>query len=181
MENDAHTTAMDGTPIVLIFGQSNAATLYYSGALQDTLEAMNSDAEVVMVARGATAVAHPDGAWNIITGDGEDTPGELAVELLQTVDDLEGTDQYIAGAIWIQGESDRSVSEDYYDATKALFDSFQDALDAPVPITIFGLSDMQDGSDGAGHQGVVAAQQQLADDHAEIYFLDIDKIGPTAG
>ena len=96
MEHEDHNNATNGTPVVLVFGQSNAATLYYSGALQDTLEAMDSDAEVVMVAQGATAVAHPDGAWNIITGDGTDAPGEMAVELLQTVEDLEGTDRYIA-------------------------------------------------------------------------------------
>jgi len=177
MPMDHHTPTADGTPIILVFGQSNAGLLYANNSLQDSLSEMGSDALVIGVAEGGTSVASPDGDWNIVDGDGSDEGGALYEELLQAVADAEAADPnaYVAGAIWVQGEADRNVDMDYYEPTKALLSQLQADLGGDFPVTIVGLSDYQTGGD-AGREHVQDAQMKLADDLAFADFLDVDQL-----
>ena len=190
MQQDTHThansvsaDASSRTPIFLVFGQSNAGLLSSSGGMQTALDAAGSGAVLLTVAGGGTSVAKPDGDWNIISGDGYDAPGDLFSDLLVAVDGakLMHPDAYIAGAVWVQGESDRNADNDYYTATKTLFDTVRADLKEDFPISIVGLSDLQQGSNRPGHAHVVDAQMQLASDLPYVHFLDTNQLIATSG
>ncbi len=177
MDHGDHTPNPDGTPIVLVFGQSNAGLLERSNALQEDLAELGSDAMVVGVHDGGVSVAAPGGEWNVVTGDGVDAPGRLYTELLNTIAQVRSDtpDAYIAGAVWMQGEADRTDNYDYYTAAKTLFTQARIDLGEDFPITIVGLSDLQGGND-AGRQYVQDAQMRVAEDLDFVTFVDPDQV-----
>ena len=174
---DAGDEGPDGTPIIVVFGQSNAGLLYSSSALQNKLEELGSDAQVILVAAGGVSVANPDGAWNIVTGDGFDAPGYLYTQLLAQVENIRLTtpDAYMAGAIWVQGEADSYQIKEYYDPVVELFTSMREDLGESFPIIILGPSDFQN-TDDAARAHVEASQIQVAEDLPDVYFLDADDV-----
>ncbi len=170
----------DGTPVFLIMGQSNAEIMYNYSSIQDTLEELGSDAMVVKVANGGQSLARPNGEWNIVTGDGSDTPGSSYTELMQTVAQIKADtpDAYIAGALWLQGEAD-AVSDNviggYYDPLTTLFTEMRSDIGNDFPITIVGLSDYQHLHVEA-REHIQSVQEQAALDLDNVYFIDTDQI-----
>ena len=135
------------TAILLILGQSNASNLYYSDTLQAALSQTGHAVEIVGVHGGGLSIARPDGAWNIVVGDGSDTPGSSYVDLLASVDEAraEFPNAFVAGAVWLQGEADSYGDRigDYYAPAATLFTQMLADLDEDFPILIVGLSDYQ--------------------------------------
>lgn len=167
----------DGTPIVFILGQSNAEILFYNGAVQESLSNLEIDARIVLVAAGGESVARPDGAWNVVTGDGADNPGWLYTEFLETYNDLkiETSNAYIVGAIWLQGEADAYSISPYYKSTRALFEKMYRDTGVEFPISVIGLSDYHDLPD-VPKKHLQDAQMQLAQDLDHVSFIDTNEI-----
>jgi len=166
---------VEGTPIILVFGQSNAGLLNNTRQLTE----MGGTAKEVAVFGGGQSVAHADGAWNLVLGDGEDAQGESYMRLLETMAQVfdETPDAYIASAVWALGETDSFGSRhalNYYDATSTLFNQIREDL-GEFPISIVGLSDFQS-LEETGRGIVQEAQQQLAQDLDDVYFVDTNKI-----
>jgi len=174
-----HTMEDVGTPIILVFGQSNAGFMHNSRALEEAIAKMGIEAKQIIVAGGGQSVSQVDGAWNIVTDDGEDALGESYTALLETVaQELENDpDAYIANAVWIQGEADAGGGHapNYYDATSTLFTQMRADMGFDFPISVVGLSDYQS-LDDTGREKVIAAQVQLAEDLDDVYFVDTNKI-----
>jgi hypothetical protein len=122
-------------------------------------------------------VAAPDGAWNIVTGDGEDRPGRLYSEFLDTVAQItaDTPDADIAGMIWVQGEADAYSMLPYYQTTRALFEAMRRDTRVAFPIAVVSLSDFHNLPDGP-REHVQQAQWQLSVDLDDVAFIDTDAI-----
>lgn len=167
------------TPVVLIFGQSNGGNLHGSNSFQNALDDAGGDAILLNSSLGGSSVAKYNGAWNIIQGDGEDALGIGYTGMLDGIDNMLANtpDAYIAGAIWVQGESDTfGGSElDYYTPTRALFEAVYDHIGEDVQTYVVGLSDYH-GLPNDGVETVRSQQQQLANDMENVEFISTDDI-----
>ena len=178
-DDDADSAQQDGTPIVLILGQSNASNLSSSNSLINAVTDSGVDAIQVNVSGGGESVSRADGAWNLVQGDGEDAQGASYVRLLETMAQIfeETPDAYIANAVWVQGEADaHGVNAlNYYDAASELFTQLRTDLGDDFPISIVGLTEYQNLGD-VGRTNVTNAHLQLAEDFDDVYFVDTNAI-----
>ena len=167
------------TPIILIFGQSNAAFLDNSQALEGAIEAQGGTVLEVGVHGGSQSAALPGGHWNIIDDDGDATGGSSYTRLLETMERVlaDNPDSYIAGAVWVQGEQDsqRHLIGEYYEPVATLFTQMREDLGEDFPISMVGPSDFQS-TDPVSRAHIRETQQQLAQDLPDTYFVDTDAI-----
>ncbi len=176
IEFNVGATALDGDHTVLLFGQSNAGNMGSSQALQNELTALGSDARVLSTAVGSTGLVLPDSAWNIITGDGNDTPGSAYTGTLSAIDaliaDTPGT--VFTGAIWMQGENDTFRTDlSYASPLTALFEAVSTHIGTEFPIYVVGLSQYQ-ALPSAGIIHVNNEMQIVANAMANVHYIDMD-------
>lgn len=173
---DGRNTSLEGDLAIMAFGQSNGGILHSSGAIQDAIDSAGSSAVVFSTAQGGTSAALPDGPWNIIAGDGEDTPGSAYTGMISTVQSRITTNpnEVIAGAIWWHGENDSFNSLDYEGPVKAVFEGLFAHVGYEFPIYLIGTSQYQS-IGGNWHQRNLDLQALAADPELPtVRYIDLD-------
>ena len=169
-----------GSPVVLIFGQSNGGALATSDSMMKAAAKLGVTVTELNLNKGASLAATADAPWNIQVGDGHDAPGEMYTRLITEVAAYldANPDAYIANAVWVHGESDTGFPatwDNYYDAVAELFTQARAEIGVDFPISVVGLSDQQS-TFSAGREVVRDAQQKLAADLSDVYYVDTDAI-----
>lgn len=167
------------TALFLVLGGRNAALLDASGALQATVTARGGAVQPIGMYGDDHSVSQPGGAWNVVSGDGADDLGSAYMDLRDAIEAARAaqTDAYIAGALWLQGETDTDPASNglYGPAAEALFVRLWEDVREAFPIVVVGLSEFQQ-LDAAGRNYIRGAQQQLAQDVQDAHFLDSDLV-----
>jgi len=178
------------TPIYVIAGQSNARRLDSTHIFTDAVEARNIAGEVVRVTEGGTTMAGREtrNDWYPFE-DGNPATGELTKGLIDTLHAnlSENPGAYIAGFVWLQGESDANSkfpSDGYQAELQGLYDLVTAEAGSDFPFMVMQLSDFAPGI-SAGHVGdwksVATAQAAFTDNNPNTFLLDPDVIARDGG
>jgi carbohydrate esterase-like sialic acid-specific acetylesterase/hemolysin type calcium-binding protein len=178
------------TPLYVIAGQSNARRLDSTRIFTDAVDARGIAGDIVRITEGGTTMEGREtrNDWYPFE-DGDPETGELVDELVQTIRDnlAENPEAYIAGFVWLQGESDANSkfpSDDYQEKLQGLYDLVTAEFGADFPFMVMQLSENAPGI-AEGHVGdwdsVAAAQASFVANNANTILLDPDDIAVEAG
>ncbi|NOX73095.1 MAG: hypothetical protein GXP03_05585 [Alphaproteobacteria bacterium] len=178
------------TPVYVIAGQSNARRLDSTRIFTDAIEARGIAGEVIRVTEGGTTMEGREtrNDWYPFE-DGDPATGELVEDLIQTIRDnlAANPEAYVAGFIWMQGESDANskfYSDDYQAKLQGLYDLVTAEFGANFPFMVMQLSDFAPGiSEGnvGDWESVAAAQASFVANNSNTILLDPDVIASDAG
>ncbi len=178
--------AVVGQPTTMIFGQSNAGFLLGGDDLEDEIIARGGTAFEIGNGPGSTLATSPDGAWNILTGDGTDTPGTGYTDLETIITNHLTTNPnaFIAAAVWWHGETDstqNSTRDVYEAAVTAVFNGYRTQVGYDFPIVVVGLSDTLQNLPDNAVAVINGYTDDLAANLSEVYRIDLDVIFANSG
>lgn len=178
------------TPVYVIAGQSNArrfdSTGIFSGAVADRGIVGN----VLRITEGGTTLEPRTNRndWYPFD-DGDPATGELVETLLGAIRTslAASPDNYLAGFIWMQGESDANskfYSDDYQQKLQGLYDVVSAEFGKDFPFVVVHLSDFAPGIKNANvgdWETVSMAQAAFAASNSNTVLLDADGIANANG